>query len=98
MKACELCGGACCESLVLPVRDDLAGQWFRARGIEIEPGLVEVEQRCKFLQDGRCVIYRERPYACAGYEAGGENCRATVKRRRRNWREIFAQMDAPGHL
>jgi hypothetical protein len=91
MTACELCRGACCESVLVPVPiDPVACEFVRARGKQIDPNTIEWEQVCPSLRDGKCDRYRTRPVACQLYKAGGRVCRETVRRRRANWREILS--------
>jgi Fe-S-cluster containining protein len=83
MTACELCRGACCESLLEPVPiDPVLSEFRRARGKQITPKLIEMETVCPSLRDGRCDRYKHRPAICEAYKVGGELCVATVKRRR----------------
>ena len=83
MTACELCRGACCESLLEPVPiDPVISEFRRARGKQITPKLIETETVCPSLKDGRCDRYNRRPAICEAYKVGGRDCRETVKRRR----------------
>lgn len=86
MTPCDLCRGACCETLVLPVELGLMSQqdkrFFRLRG-DFEPGGLRVDAPCRQLTDeGRCGIYQSRPDACRTYEVGSPACRAAVRARR----------------
>lgn len=91
MTACELCKGACCESIVVPVAGDV-GIWLRYHGEPLGPDRVELNCACRMLKDGRCTVYDHRPENCKAFPVGGTGCRETVKRRRENWREIIALM------
>lgn len=93
-KACELCRGACCESIVLNVPTGDVGVWLRYHGepVGIHGQQVELATPCRMLCDGKCSIWQHRPANCANYQVGSPACRDTVKRRRENWREIFAAM------
>lgn len=93
MKCLE-CRGACCESFAVPVNirpDDPVNVWFLLHatvGKDRTPDgrMVDVaafECRCtKLTGEGRCGIYPDRPTVCRQYEAGGNACLLTVKRRR----------------
>lgn len=82
--ACQLCAGACCETICLPhtqlpVHD---ADWLKRHGC-LQGDHVELPCRCRcLLPDGRCAEYDERPLTCRVYEMGGHACLATVARRR----------------
>ena len=89
MTACQRCGGACCEGLVIPCVGPPA-VFLRYHGEPVGTEAVELPCRCRMLDsDGRCTIYATRPEECTTYEIGGNACRDAVKRRRANWQEIF---------
>lgn len=86
---CEVCRGACCESLIVPVsahKDSV--EFFSTRGqvftvLGIPNKFLEVQARCSHLCDrGTCSIYDTRPNQCRAYAVGSKECRLTVKRRR----------------
>ena len=83
--ACEVCRGACCESLIFPA-PELGDQreFMEARGTEFPIwGHIEVESRCKHLcKDGLCSIHTARPKVCQDYKVGGLLCLLTIQRRR----------------
>ena len=81
---CDVCRGACCESLYLPVGTDARGEWLRAFAARtVGSGGVEIETRCsKLTADGRCSIYSARPDVCRAFKAGGAACLDVVRRRR----------------
>jgi Fe-S-cluster containining protein len=83
MTACELCRGACCESIILPLAglDDDGARWFRYHGKPMGEA-VELQTRCEYLRHGRCGCYQTRPEPCRAFSVGGELCRSTVERRR----------------
>ena len=85
MTPCDVCKGACCETLVLPVELGLMSnqdrRFFRLRG-DFEPGGLRVDAACRQLVDGRCGVYETRPEACRTYEVGSSACRAAVRARR----------------
>lgn len=83
-KACQLCRGACCESMVLPTSGLAPDQavWLALHGRMVGKGMVEVEQPCSQLQAGLCAAWSHRPNMCRDYAVGGGSCRATVLRRR----------------
>lgn len=99
VNPCDLCRGACCETLVLPAT--IAGyfdrEWLFARGEELEDHRVVLPARCPHLTpEGRCDIYVVRPMACNAYLVGGMYCRSAVRRRRSPEKatEILEALDA----
>ncbi len=94
-RACFLCRGACCESLVLAQIPSDAGIWLSYHGTATPDGKVEFPLPCSKLSEcGKCTIHDNRPKICAAFEVGGADCRATVQRRRSNIaHEIFMAMD-----
>ena len=81
--ACQLCRGACCESLVLHLPPTDAGTWLGFHGQPIGDRHVEFATPCSKLSTcGKCSIHRTRPEHCRTYAVGGPDCRATVARRR----------------
>ncbi len=93
--ACELCRGACCESIVVASPKTDEGRWLAYHGAELTDGKTEIAAPCSKLCDGKCTVWKNRPMPCVIFEVGGADCRATVKRRRENWREIIEAMPAP---
>lgn len=91
--ACQVCKGACCESIVVPIPSDDDGMWLRYHATSIAPGLFEFATPCQKLCAGKCSIHETRPTTCRVYEVGGVACRSTVLRRRHdNSKAIFAAM------
>jgi Fe-S-cluster containining protein len=87
MNACELCAGACCESLMFGISSDPVSLEFysaRAAIFNVETITVaEVPCACPQLNaSGRCDIYPNRPKACRTFKPGSTMCLAAVKRRR----------------
>ena len=83
--ACNICRGACCESLLFPLSGMNAehAEFMKIRGRPIGIGIVEIEARCKSLNaKGQCGVYKERPDLCRQFEVGGTLCLDTVRRRR----------------
>lgn len=82
--ACELCRGACCESIVLkapPAGDP--GRWLAYHADSLPDGSLEIQSRCTRLSGcGACMIHASRPAQCREFPVGGPDCRATVARRR----------------
>ena len=91
-QACEICRGACCESIVFVVPDTDEGRWLSLHGKLIGGGKAQIEVACSALVAGNCSIWKDRPLLCQAYAVGGDACRETVKRRRLNWQEIFEEM------
>lgn len=90
--SCEICRGACCESIVvnLPATDE--GAWLGLHGESIGGQRVEIAAPCRKLTAcGSCSIHASRPDHCRAYVVGGADCRETVRRRRpADAAEIFA--------
>lgn len=80
--ACEICQGACCESVVLEPELNDVGAWLRLHGKDIGQGKIELATPCSKLCGGKCSVWENRPEVCRVYEVGGVDCRATVLRRR----------------
>jgi Fe-S-cluster containining protein len=95
MTPCDLCRGACCESIVLTPPPTDAGRWLGYHGTPLPTGEIELATPCAHLCCGRCAIHDFRPDYCRTYEVGSAACRATVLRRRPDQAaEILALMPA----
>lgn len=93
IKACEVCRGACCESLVIETSiHPKVDEWLQARGTILINSRVEIETQCPSLTSGKCSRYITRPEICKEYMVGGDECRETIKRRRKNWEDIFSYL------
>ena len=80
---CEICKGACCESLVFSAFNADLREFLEARGRMLGDHHAEVETRCPKLTDcGRCSIHDTRPVTCRLYAVGSKACLDTVDRRR----------------
>lgn len=84
--ACELCLGACCETMIVPLNVGMLSNqdraYFRVRG-RIEGSSLRIQSRCSVLKDdGRCGEYEHRPEACRVYVVGGDACVAAVRAQR----------------
>lgn len=80
-SACELCGGACCESVTLEIKDPDKAKWLEFHGKKTEHGIT-LECKCSKLKLGKCSIWSERPQVCRDYQVGSPACIDAVKRRR----------------
>jgi hypothetical protein len=81
--ACQICRGACCESIVTPRPPGPDGEWLAHHGTPLPDGRIELPLRCgKLSPCGTCTIHATRPQTCIVYEVGSPACRATVARRR----------------
>lgn len=87
--ACEVCRGACCESLYVPIaRDKATRDFYNTRGqvftVLGQPhDIAEIDSQCRHLDIcGRCVIHDSKPAACDAFEVGCKECRLAIKRRR----------------
>jgi Fe-S-cluster containining protein len=96
---CDICKGACCESFILQ-REILSeldklfafegGRWLRLHASESG----EFECPCTALSnEGRCIIYEDRPTTCKIFEVGGADCIKTVRARRTNYAAIMEEGD-----
>lgn len=81
--ACQLCRGACCESITLAVNatDPDTARWIDFHGTRTADGL-NFACACSMLKDGLCSIYSTRPKPCADYQVGSDACRSAIARRR----------------
>ena len=81
--ACELCRGACCESITLNVQHKSADveRWIDLHGQRIAGGL-NMDCACTALVDGKCSIYDTRPGVCQDFQVGSVNCLVSIGRRR----------------
>lgn len=72
-KICKICGGKCCQypmTKIFLYKDE--DKLFEGTGLEVHDtgsrmyvDLQEApDRRCPHLKDGRCVIYKKRPYNC----------------------------------
>lgn len=82
MTPCELCRGACCETIVLLRGSDSddVWQWLSFHGKE-EDGTVRLPIPCQHLKEGRCSIYETRPNCCREYKVGSDACLKALARR-----------------
>jgi Fe-S-cluster containining protein len=87
MTACELCKGACCESILLridtsPIETefyDARGSVFQLHGFQY----AELPARCPYLSKaGKCMTYAQRPVACSRFAVGSTMCLTAIQRRR----------------
>ena len=98
IKACELCKGACCETIVLHPRtwglSAAALQWVELHGEIFKDGL-RLACPCKNLINGARSDYENRPDVCNDYIVGSINCREAVKllRTETQVKKIFQEMD-----
>lgn len=93
---CLVCGGACCETFVLPwyMVSQVDREWLTARGrplptFSADPlewpmaGAWEIPARCpKLGPTGLCTIYETRPGPCRSYQPGGMACLNAIRRLR----------------
>lgn len=86
--ACDLCRGACCEVLPVPINgaamtnDDR--RHLRMRGLVLTNEVI-LNCSCSELKgDGTCGIYSSRPQVCRDFKVGGEDCRKAVQLRRKD--------------
>ncbi len=86
-KACELCKGACCESILLPISPaPTSTEFYAARGSVFHIAgstFAEVPARCPHLSgSGKCKTYASRPVACSRFTVGSVMCLTAIERRR----------------
>lgn len=93
MTACERCKGACCETLVVPLRanDPDTQRWLTYHGTGVRNGL-RLECACSKLKDGRCSIYADRPQVCRTYEVGSKECREAIHERRKYMESLIVEL------
>lgn len=87
MTACELCKGACCESILIPIDPSpLTTEFYEARGSVFEihgQPYAELPARCPYLSNlGKCMTYAQRPVACSRFVVGSAMCVQAIRRRR----------------
>jgi Fe-S-cluster containining protein len=98
VSPCDICKGACCESIVLPLafKDEDTQRWYALHGKD-ERGAVRLECKCSALKHGKCTIYDTRPEVCRVFAVGSPECRNSVTQRRPfRSAQIFKLMEA-GH-
>ena len=89
MTACELCKGACCESILLRIdTSPMDTEFYEARGSVFQLHgfqYAELPARCPYLsKHGKCMTYAQRPVACSRFEVGSLMCVTAIQRRRPN--------------
>ena len=73
---CKECGGKCCKTLVM-ARPDKFSEILNTRVVGSQGAVVWINALCKYLVDGQCSIYADRPEACRTYEVDGVWCKKT---------------------
>jgi len=100
--ACEVCRGACCESVYVPIlRDKDTREFYATRGSVFtiygqKNDMAEIDSRCRHLDAcGLCTIHDSKPAACDAFEVGCKECRLAIKRRRADQADrIISLIDA----
>jgi Fe-S-cluster containining protein len=89
MKCFPECGGACCESMSLPVSDvrtptQDSFEWLLLHGHASSfDNHITFECKCTALDEaGACRIYENRPKVCVNMQPGGAECLTHVRERR----------------
>jgi len=87
MTACELCKGACCESILLRIdTSPIETEFYDARGAVFQLHgfqYAELPARCPYLSKaGKCMTYSQRPVACSRFTVGSVMCLTAIERRR----------------
>lgn len=81
MNPCFKCGGACCKYIWFPIPEDTEKntlQWFKNhRGVLIKGNRILFNLQCKYLQNGKCSIYPNRPDFCKQFKIKGNSCKMT---------------------
>jgi Fe-S-cluster containining protein len=97
---CEICRGACCESLLIPAFLIVDSEWAQARGLKrARASAWEVGLPCAKLSPlGGCSIYESRPMTCRNYQLGGYGCSWALERRRsrENREAVLAALNEQG--
>jgi len=98
LTACDVCKGACCESIVLGVRyeDKDAQRWLSYHG-EVRENGVRFECRCSKLRHGKCTIYDSRPEVCRVFEVGSPACLEAIEHRRKFKSAQILKLIEAGH-
>ena len=80
-KACDLCGGACCKSMILNLNRFPSNVrfWMELHG-EVTKFGVRVNVPCGALAMGRCMVEGTKPQMCKDLEVGSENCIEAIHR------------------
>jgi hypothetical protein len=86
-KACELCKGACCESILIPIdASPTTTEFYAARGEVFQivgRTFAELPSRCPHPSgSGKCKTYANRPVACSRFAVGSTMCVTAIQRRR----------------
>ena len=87
MTACELCKGACCESILIPIdASPTTTEFYSARGEVFQivgRTYAELPALCTHLSgSGKCKTYANRPVACSRFAVGSTMCVTAIQRRR----------------
>lgn len=82
--ACQLCKGACCEGVRLPVhltQNADIDRWLGFHGTRED---LHVYYRCPCckLKDGLCTVYASRPDICRDAPVGDADCLRAIQRNR----------------
>ena len=102
MTPCEICRGACCESLLLPGHLIVDLEWAQVRGMRLIGAgreAWEISLPCTKLSPlGACSIYESRPKVCRDYRVGSYGCAWALERRRfhENREAVLASMNEQG--
>ena len=75
-QPCFDCGGKCCKTLIV-MAPSLDGLVRQTRLVAEHGNIAWIDSTCKYLADGRCSIYNDRPQACKDYPVDGPACVAT---------------------
>ena len=73
---CKECGGKCCKTLVM-ARPAVIDEILATRVVGSDGAVIWIDSTCKYLVDGQCSIYADRPEACRTYEVDGVWCKKT---------------------
>ncbi|MHA1673935.1 MAG: YkgJ family cysteine cluster protein [Promethearchaeota archaeon] len=85
-EMCALCGGACCREIEVPFgfkTPDII-KWISIHeDVEIIEKKIHIKTQCKYLQDGRCLVYndpKKRPRLCYEFRVGNRNCLKYIRK------------------
>ena len=73
---CKECGGKCCKTLVM-ARPAVIDEILATRVVGSDGAVIWIDSTCKYLVDGQCSVYDDRPEACRAYEVDGVWCKKT---------------------
>ena len=89
---CDLCRGACCEGIILPVKvnEPDVKRWLSYHGEDVGRGWL-FPCKCSKLKNGKCKIYSTRPNVCREFDVGSPGCLEAIELRRPHKKEAIIE-------